>query len=125
MFFHAMNYTLSIYYRIWMYDLSFLKYALHFLTALEAKDEIYSCQPHQLIHVDPATYNQCPESVIRYIENGPMKCQFACGKELLNYFGVKYSASWEILNFGVLHAFMVFFMICNFLCVKYINHVKR
>src|ERR1700730_3146292 len=62
------------------------RYALHFLAAEEAEGELYSCLPSQLVPVDPATYNQwwnCPPNVIQNTAQGPMKCQFACGKELL------------------------------------------
>jgi hypothetical protein len=56
----------------------------------DAQAEIKELQQHihtlgQLVHVDPATYNQwwnCPASVIQNTANGPTKCQFACGKEL-------------------------------------------
>ena len=106
---------------IWMFDISFVKYGVHFISALEAKGETYTCQASELVPVDPATYNQwwqCSPSVILYTPAGPMKCPFACGKELLDYFGVKYSVSWEIINFAVLHSFIIFFIVCNFLAIK-------
>lgn len=114
---------------IWMFDVSYFKYAMHFLSAEEMEGEIFTCNQDQLVPVsDPASYSQwwqCPPSVISLTATGAYKCPIACGKELLNYYGVKYSVQWEIINFAVLHSFFIFFLIINFLCIKYINHVKR
>src|ERR1700681_3520572 len=109
------------------FDISFVRYGLAFMASREAVDEVYTCSTDQLVPVDPATYNQwwqCSPEVIQYTSSGPMKCELACGKELLNYFGVKYSTNWQIGYFGILHAFFAFFLISGYLCIKYINHVK-
>jgi ATP-binding cassette, subfamily G (WHITE), eye pigment precursor transporter len=71
---------------IWMFDISYVKYALHFLAAEEALGETYTCQPFELIPVSPdygSQWWQCSSSVVVQTSTGPKKCPLACGKEIL------------------------------------------
>jgi len=120
----------------WLSYLNFLKYGLEFLMITEYRDEQFTCDPLgkdaptmiELTPAEAAAYSTC-----RSFETFPslstpgnvLKCQYGCGFDLLESFGVKQTIAWQVESFVILHCFMIFFALMGFLALKYINHIKR
>lgn len=118
----------------WLSDLNMLKYALQFLAITEYKDQIWTCSSSdtlvQISAADASPYERC--GLGNTIQTFPgssadtvLKCEYACGYDLLDSYGVKYSVTWQVQSFAILHCFAIFFAVCSYAALRFINHVKR
>ena len=53
------------------------------------------------------------------------KCQISCAYDIFEQNGIEWSDGIIVRQFAILHCFAIFFFVCAFLALRFINHVKR
>ena len=53
------------------------------------------------------------------------KCQLSCGYDIMRNNGINWSDGHIVRQFAILHCWGIFFFLCAFLALRFINHVKR
>ena len=119
---------------IWLYDISFIRYALDTAVYFNFIHETFTCDEEYVPVYEPYTAG-CPlpdqttaaaglptsfdgQSVV-------YKCQISCAYDIFEQNGIEWSTSKVVRQFAILHCFAIFFFFCAFLALRFINHVKR
>ena len=114
---------------VWLYDVSFIRYALNTAVYFEFIHEEFTCDPSQWVTVYSDAVGQCDNAVQSTSSYQGMatvsKCQLSCGYDVFDEFGVNPDTSQVIQNFAILHCFALFFFAIAYLALRFINHVKR
>lgn len=130
---------------VWFYDINYLRWALEFLVANEVRNSDFTCSRERGDWVlAPATYDTCqdPQSVTTISAapnlipfnaapsslvdpNTILKCPFACGRDLMESYGVDYSDADMARSLGLVAVFACAFGIAGFITLKYVNHIRR
>ena len=130
----------------WLYDLTYLHWALSFLIANEMRNQTFYCDQDELLPygaygVAPeGVRGLCPQSDFLYPAlTNPYdasrptpfpqfqgwKCRYNCGYDLMQVYGVQWSigkmAGYEV----ILWCFGIFFGVIAAFALAYINHIKR
>ena len=119
----------------WLADLDFLRYVLQFLAIEEYEDEVFSCDPRTdvlVVRAMLATQDSCAGLNVQTFPNPSdttgstiLRCQYACGDELLDSLGVVHTSQWKIQSFAIAHCWAVFFFLCGYFALRFINHISR
>jgi len=54
-----------------------------------------------------------------------IKCNWQCGIDLLDFYGVKYTDDWLAVELCVVWGFAIFFGVVGYFALKYINWINR
>ena len=112
---------------VWLYDVSFIRYALDTAVYFEFIHETFDCDPSQAVSVYAPYTGGCDIISTGTFDGQQVvsKCQYSCGYDIFTSFGVDPASSMVVQNFGILHAFAIFFFFIAYLALRFINHVKR
>jgi len=104
-------------YYIWIYHISFLRYALEPLVINEMNPTLFYCNnaTSSVVHVNVTSGN-----VTLGIREA---CPFNSGKEILELFGMREDLKW--IDVGVLYGYYLFFLVLTLIGLRFINHQKR
>ena len=123
---------------IWLYDISFIRYALDTAVYFNFIHETFSCDGNTVpVYVNTYTAGcnyatgdaQIAAAAGRPTSyaDGPViyKCQIACAYDIFQQNGIDWRTGTVVRQFAILHCFAIFFFVCAFLALRFINHVKR
>jgi len=120
---------------IWLYDVSFIRYALDTAVYFNFIHEDFTCDGNYVPVAAPYTAG-CPVPADQTAAaNGRpqsfggqdviYKCQISCAYDIFEQNGIEWESSKVVRQFAILHCFAIFFFTCAFLALRFINHVKR
>ena len=121
---------------IWLYDLSFIRYALDTAVYFNFIHETFTCDGNYVPVYEDTYTAGCPvpsdqmaaaDGHLRTFAQGPViyKCQISCAYDIFQSNGIEWADGKVVRQFAILHCFGVFFFFCAFLALRFINHVKR
>jgi len=102
-------------YYIWLYHISFLRYALEPLVINEMNPTLFNCNSTRgLVNVTITSNNN---TFIR------ATCPITNGLQIINTFGMHEDLKW--IDVGVLYGYYVLFLVLSLIGLRFINHQKR
>ena len=124
---------------VWLYDVSFIRYALDTAVYFNFIHEDFYCDGQYVpVYTDsytapcdniPMGADQVAAAAGRPTSFGgrdvTYKCQISCAYDIFQQNGIDWDTSTVVRQFAILHCFAIFFFVCAFLALRFINHVKR